>query len=199
MCRKYKPNNVYILESHGCQYYVGCHTQNQEMYESEILRDSANPLISALRKKLITPEEYKDCCKIVHIEEFDSTVEAKNRETELITKFKERYGSQCLNQSKGNKYGQLGLARSKETKKKIAESLKGKTLSEEHKKKMSESQLNHPKKSKRVLQFDLNGNYVTEYLSVMEASRQTGITRGNISSCLTGRLKSAGKSVWKYA
>lgn len=184
MLRKYKSNNVYVLEIHGCQYYIGAHTWKckDEMTEANILNDSFNPLMKALRKNLITRKEYKDCCRIVHIEEFDSKEEAENREAELIEKFKSYYGDQCLNQSKGNKYGKAGL-----------------TPSEETRRKMSESQLNTPKKSKSILQFDLNGNFIKEYPSISEASRQTGISDGNISSCLTGRHKSAGRSIWEYA
>jgi hypothetical protein len=35
--------------------------------------------------------------------------------------------------------------------------------------------------------------------SAMEASRQTGINKGNISSCLSGKLKTAGGFTWRFA
>ena len=38
----------------------------------------------------------------------------------------------------------------------------------------------------RVLQYDKKGNLVASYESVSEASRKTGINRGNISSSLNG-------------
>lgn len=52
--------------------------------------------------------------------------------------------------------------------------------------------------SKRVLQYDKKGNLIAEYLSAAEATRQTGINYGNISSCCSEKYKSAGGFVWKY-
>lgn len=198
MCKKYSGNNVYVLEIHSCQYYVGCHTQKEEMTELGILNGSFNPLRKAERKGLITHEEYKDCVKIVHIEEFDSKEEAQNHEAELIEKFRTHYGDRCLNQSKGNKYGQSGLTHSEETRKKISENnarfWEGKPRSEETKKKIAESLGVFG-----VRQFDLNGNFIKEYPSTREASRQTGVAPSNIRNCIKGRYKSAGNSLWEYA
>lgn len=39
---------------------------------------------------------------------------------------------------------------------------------------------------------------VTEYESIVEASKKTGISTGAIRSCLTKRTKSSGKFVWLY-
>lgn len=43
----------------------------------------------------------------------------------------------------------------------------------------------------------LNGNVVATYKSQQEASRQTGISQRNISSCVLGRRKSAGGFQWE--
>ena len=53
-------------------------------------------------------------------------------------------------------------------------------------------------KSKPVIQYDLQGNFIAEYPSAHEASRQTGINRGSISSCCNGILKTTGKSKWQF-
>ncbi len=53
------------------------------------------------------------------------------------------------------------------------------------------------KKSKPVLQFTLNGEFVCEWPSMSEAARN-GFSIGNIWSCCRGRLKSAGGFIWKY-
>ena len=182
MCKKYKPNNVYILEIHGCQYYVGCHTQSKEMSENKILRSSGNPLRKAKRKGLITHEEYKDCIKIVHIEEFDSADEAKNREVELIAEYKKKYGPLCLNRSAGNKSGQKGIKRSDSFKERVSNSLR-----------------NRLDQSKHILQFTLDGQFIAEYPSISEASRQTGTNLPHICQCCKGTRKSAGNSLWAYA
>jgi hypothetical protein len=52
--------------------------------------------------------------------------------------------------------------------------------------------------SKPILQFDLEGNVLSEYNSVKEASEITGTIKQNISANLTGKYKSAGGFIWKY-
>lgn len=161
------------------------------MSENKILFESGNSLAAAYRKKLITCEEYKEYCQLIHIEEYDTPEEAKNREVELIVEYKEKHGSLCLNQSFGNKYGGItGAHHSKETRKKISEAHKG------MKKPWAAEVGRHH--SKPVFQFTKEGQFVAEYSSIVEASRQTGIDKGSISHCLTGWSKLAGGFIWRY-
>lgn len=74
----------------------------------------------------------------------------------------------------------------------IVENARGKKRSNETKIKMSK---NRPKKA--VAQFDLNGNFIKEYSSQIEAERQTGIPNTNISYCCNGKYSQAGGFVWK--
>ena len=53
-----------------------------------------------------------------------------------------------------------------------------------------------PKKA--VLQFDINGKFIAEYPSVLEAGEKCGIWKGGISTVLIGRQKTAGGYIWKY-
>lgn len=53
-------------------------------------------------------------------------------------------------------------------------------------------------KSKRVYQFDLNGNLIAIYVSVREAERQTKIKSQMISSCCLNKINHVGKYVWRY-
>ena len=57
---------------------------------------------------------------------------------------------------------------------------------------MSEVMTNHPATSTSVLCVETG----VVYPSVHEASRQTGISRGNISACLKGKRKTAGGFHW---
>ena len=50
---------------------------------------------------------------------------------------------------------------------------------------------------KKVVQMDLEGNFIAEYESQIEASRQTGVRQGNISSAILGKYKTAGGYKWK--
>jgi hypothetical protein len=101
--------------------------------------------------------------------------------------------------SKGHRAWNKGLTASDETKRKISESLKGNNRHlghhhiEETKKKISEKG-----NRKTVLQFTKDGQFIKEYPSVREASKQNGIRSSSISNCCLGRNKSAGGFVWKY-
>ena len=53
-------------------------------------------------------------------------------------------------------------------------------------------------KSKPVLQYDKEMNFVAEYPGVMEAQRQTGISESNIRCVIYGRSKTAGGYKWEY-
>ena len=77
--------------------------------------------------------------------------------------------------------------------KKVAEKLKGKKHSEEHNKKIGK------KLSKPVFSVDKESGLIMWWESAMEASRQTGISQGNISNCCKGKAKSAGNHIWFYA
>lgn len=51
---------------------------------------------------------------------------------------------------------------------------------------------------KPVLQYDINGNFIAEYPSVLEAGEICGIWKGGISTVLKGKQKTAGGYIWKY-
>jgi hypothetical protein len=53
-------------------------------------------------------------------------------------------------------------------------------------------------RSKRIGQFDLNGNLIKEYYNSRIAEKATGITFKNISQAATGNSKTAGGYVWKF-
>lgn len=53
--------------------------------------------------------------------------------------------------------------------------------------------------SKKVHQFDHQGNLIKEWTSIHEVSRQTGWSQGHISDCCLGKLKTFHGYVWRYA
>ena len=64
---------------------------------------------------------------------------------------------------------------------------------------------NGPKKYKKqkkftkpIIQCDLEGNFIKKYNSGIEASKETGISRGRISSALNGHSKTAGDYIWVH-
>ena len=53
------------------------------------------------------------------------------------------------------------------------------------------------KLSQKVIQLDLNDNVLSEFESMHQAERETGVALSSISSCCNGKRKSAGGFKWK--
>jgi group I intron endonuclease len=53
-----------------------------------------------------------------------------------------------------------------------------------------------PPKQKKIFQYDLNGNFIKEWVSLSEASRELNINRSSIVLC-KGQRKTAGGFIWK--
>lgn len=86
---------------------------------------------------------------------------------------------------------------SKETKQKISDSKKGKPSG--MKGKTRPDLKSKPAFQKPVLQYDLEGNFIKEYPSATEASRQLGINNSVcISRCCNNKNKTAFGYKWKY-
>lgn len=64
---------------------------------------------------------------------------------------------------------------------------------------VSKAKTNHPSNSKRVMQYDLQGNLVKEWPSAHEVKRQTGFDNSNISDCCLGKCKTFHGFVWRYS
>jgi group I intron endonuclease len=93
----------------------------------------------------------------------------------------------------------LGKKLSEETKQKISEAKIGHDVSGETKQKMSEAKRgenNH--NSKRVYQYDLDGNLIGSFASTGEAGRHLKKDGMNISACARGEQKTAYKFKWSY-
>ena len=88
---------------------------------------------------------------------------------------------------KGEKNPFYGRHHSEESKQKMREYRKGKTMSEEVKKKLS----------KKVLQFTLDGEFVREWPSTRECGRN-GFDSGAVGKCCQGKLKQYKGFRWEY-
>lgn len=86
-----------------------------------------------------------------------------------------------------------------ETRNKLSEIHKGKHLSEEHKKRISESKLNGSL-SKRVVQMSKDGSVIKVWPSMMEIERELGYCASHIGKCCNNKpkYKTAYGYVWKY-
>lgn len=54
------------------------------------------------------------------------------------------------------------------------------------------------KSKKTVLQFDLDGNYIKEWIGLKIITQELRINSANIANCCRGLVKSAGGFIWKY-
>lgn len=55
----------------------------------------------------------------------------------------------------------------------------------------------YDKQSIKVLQYDLETNFIREFNSISEASKETNTNRTSLTQCLNNKLKSANKFIWK--
>lgn len=53
-------------------------------------------------------------------------------------------------------------------------------------------------KSKPVYQFNLNGQFVTQYISINDAARQNKIGASDIIRVCKGERRTCGNSIWRY-
>lgn len=51
---------------------------------------------------------------------------------------------------------------------------------------------------KIVLQFDVNNNFIREWVGLKSINRELNINSSNIANCCRGLVKSAGGYIWKY-
>lgn len=77
------------------------------------------------------------------------------------------------------------------TKLKLSVSKKGVKLSEEHRKRIGLGG------SKPIFQYDLNGNFIKEWISAIDAARTLNIHAPNISIVLNKNKRSCGGFMWK--
>lgn len=54
------------------------------------------------------------------------------------------------------------------------------------------------KHRKAVMQFDLDGKFINEFCSTVEAEKMTGVFHNNISAVCKRKVRTAGGFVWRY-
>ena len=130
-----------------------------------------------------------DLCWKKHIEfQTPNKEQALELESELM-----KWYDSVENGYNSSEYGSGYFKRSEELKKKISDSMTGRVLTEEHRKKIRENNPSNP-----VIQFSKDGELIAEYPSTWEAERQTGCCQSNICKCCKGKYKSCGGFIWRY-
>lgn len=86
-----------------------------------------------------------------------------------------------------------------EKRQEIGEKSKGRKHSKEFCEKMRKIKTEQMKDwRKRLMQYDLQGNYIATYDGLSEAEEKTGVIRSSISKCCIGKMHTAGGYKWKY-
>jgi group I intron endonuclease len=86
--------------------------------------------------------------------------------------------------NKGKKKPQVGVK------------LQGIPKTDQHKQNISNSSRGKIRNNKHILQYDIKGNFIKEWISRTEAKKWLG--SGDIAGCLSGKQKQAGGFIWKY-
>ena len=102
----------------------------------------------------------------------------------------------------------MGKERNIETKNKIAQKLKGQKRTLEQCNNISKATKGVPKSPrteehkqklrKKVIQFDINGNKIREFMSCTEAGNKLNIDVASNSKCCRGKQKTTGGYIWKF-
>ncbi len=77
----------------------------------------------------------------------------------------------------------------------MREAALGKIKTEEQKQKMRKP---HPKTNKPVIQYNIQGNFIKEWSSISEISKELNKQGAAISECCNNKRKTAYKYKWKF-
>ncbi len=149
--------------------------------------------------------------KIVLIIDGLTKEECNRLEKEYIKKYRES-GISLTNMTDGGE-GSFGFKHSEDTIKLLTE-LRNKNNTKEHRELLSKSakkqwenssdeyklnnQMNQPNR-RNILQCDLDGNIIREFVSLREIERELGYFRANITPHMKGKFKHAYGFIWKYS
>lgn len=128
--------------------------------------------------------------------------EAEQREIELIKKHKTNQEEYGYNMTTGGK-GAPNCTKSIETREKLSKANKGRKASEETKRKISEGRKGklmggESPSAKKVLQYDLDGNFIKEWDSMKDIERALDVDYSNIWAVCNNKRKQIKGYVWKY-
>lgn len=126
--------------------------------------------------------------------------QAKKKESEYIERFKSADEHFGYNQTLG--VGGIGFTKTLETRQKLSAAHRGKKLSAEHCRKISEAQKGKhmgkdSRSAKKVYQYDLEGNFIKEWACQSDAARFYHCNQSKISECAAGKKKQIKGFIWR--
>ena len=206
-----------VTHSGSGKVYIGATTIGVEERKKDHIKSSIKGKRYAFQQAIAThgPESFK----WEQIDTASTTDELAKKEKEYILKYNSKEEGYNSDEGGGmkktvyqydlrgrlvNKFTSLGEAASEESS--FKQNISSACLSETHFYKGSLWSYNYkvpfkPNKGvrmKQVVQFDLSGSYIAHYISVAEASRQTGCNKTSIAKVCREERRSSGGYLWKY-
>lgn len=93
---------------------------------------------------------------------------------------------------KGRPSSRKGVKLTDEQKQHLRDVLKGRSLSDETYQKLLAAT------AKPVLQFDINGVFIEEFVSIIDVEKKLGYFNSNISACCSGKIDKVKNYIWLY-
>jgi group I intron endonuclease len=196
--------------------YIGVSKTPNKRYKKHLLDRANTPKCTWIRNLL---SDGKKPCLLI-LDSFENHQDAFVAETELIKVYRQN-GYILKNSTMGGE-GSFGCTPSQDTRDKIRKSKVGKPCSQATKDKISlankhrkrdlsinqivSNKLKGRKPSDNTInaikvkvdQFDLDGNYLNTWDSIIEASRELNISKTGISKCCNGHRQKAGNFKWVF-
>lgn len=211
MLAEENPNNNSLVFAWTCMAFPS--NKSQERYELlpeeyEKARKAMSNVMSGRRLSEETKKKLSDSRKGKSL-----SIETKNKLSESLkgitftTDHKENISKSLIGRTFSDKH-RANISKSKTGKslseaqktalKIVCEMNRGRKHSEESKAKISAGNKGKRKRGIGIAQYDLSGNLIREWMSVTEASIETGIDGSCITKCAKGKRKTAGGFIWKY-
>jgi group I intron endonuclease len=146
-------------------------------------------------KQLISQQNYKRF----------STIESRREHGENIKKSEKWKAAMAERRVMPKKGNGKKISHSDEHRKKLSESLKKYYATNDNDSKISsDAKANLSKKmteinGKSVSQYTSDGTFINTYPSIAYGAKQNGLQRKAVQACVSGRTKTSGGFVWKYA
>lgn len=194
---------IYKITNPENKVYIGQSTNIRKRHNNYKIGNSVGPKLlesfnnfGFINHKIEILEE----CSLEKLDEQElfwkkKYIEENGWEKALFYRLKDRKGGKHTPETiEKMRKAKLGKKYSEESKQKMK-----KPKSEEHKSKISQSKIGkeNPKGTKKVEQYDLNGNLIKIWNKTSLAEKELGLWNGGVSACITGKQKECGGFIWK--
>lgn len=182
------PNNKKYVGVTSKKTYIRFHGGNGYKYNKEFCED-------------IKKYGWKNIKHII-IKENVTQEEAYNLEQKLIKEYKTTNFEYGYNKQNGGEKGKM----TSEIKEKISKAHLNKKISEETRKKLRIQKIGNknpmygkkPSNCRKVLQYDMNENFIKLWNDIHEVEKELGLHHANIIKVCKGERKKCGNYRWKY-